>query len=270
MRVPRTGAPGSTTRTISCGTARCDASAHDCDWDLEKKQWACVSKGAEGSQDIVRCDDSSDCAASDRCCKISGLRLCVTRAHEFCVDEFCEEKCREVCKEGGSPCPHGTTCDRAIGAQVLDDENGIEGVCRAPADRATCADQVRCPAEKPVCVASKSSEPPTCEAETSELVRAFRAVAFRCTRQGDCKAGESCMFGARSQIAFCGAWKHDSFNALVCDPGGTVPRLPSAAELQRVCRGDANCRKKLRCFPREELPWLGSLGTVPSEVSDLH
>jgi hypothetical protein len=75
------------------------------------------------------------------------------------------------------------------------------------------------------------------------------------------------MFGARSQSAFCGTWKHDSFNALVCDPGGTVPRLPSEAERQRVCRGDATCRDKLRCFPRVEFPWLGVLAVAPREAN---
>ena len=266
---PRTGAPGSTKGTISCGTARCDASTHECDWDVDNRQWSCVrqQKGGQAGPYLANCDDASDCAASEACClntfQPASTHLCMPRAHEFCR--------MEVCQEGGAPCPRGTTCDRSRSVDLLNDENGIEGVCRAPASRATCANKERCPQEKPVCVmARKSNEPPTCEAETSELVLSFRAPAFGCTRQGDCKAGESCMFGARSQSAFCGKWKRDSFNALVCDPGGTVPRLPTETELKSVCAADADCRKRLRCWPRVELPWLGALDVTPREPSDLH
>ncbi len=49
------------------------------------------------------------------------------------------------------------------------------------------------------------------------------------------------------------------------DPGGTTPRLPSAAELKRVCLGD-ECREKLRCSPRVEFPWLGVLDVAPREA----
>ena len=268
-RVPRTGAPGTTKGTISCGTARCDASTHDCEWDVDKRQWACVPEGKGGQVSLhhANCDDASDCAVSEVCC-IHTLQPTA----RFCMPRGAEECAEELCQEGGSPCPRGTTCDRALGARRLNDESGIEGVCRAPADRATCADNVRCPAEKPVCVlASKPSEPPTCEPETSELVLSVNASVFRCTRQADCKPEESCMFGARSQSAFCGRWQRGSFNALVCDPGGKVPRLPSQAELNRVCSGDKDCLKQLRCWPRVEFPWLGVLDVGPREANlDAH
>ena len=263
-RVPRTGAPGTTKGTISCGTIRCDAATHDCEWDPDEAQWACVPQRTDPSTIgpyFAGCDDTSDCAALERCCigpyDLHGFkRVCVPRAEaELCAGE--------ICQDGGAACPSGTTCDPANSVFQLNDDNRIEGLCRAPSDRATCADKVRCPAAEPICVIA--DDPPVCVAENSILLIEMGTLVFRCTRQGDCKAGESCMFGARSQSAFCGTWERGSFNALVCDPGGTVPRLPSEAELKRVCSGD-ECREKLRCFPRAEFPWLGQLGVAPREA----
>ncbi len=266
-RVPRTGAPGSTKGTISCGVVRCDASTHDCAWD-GKGQWACVSQQTDPSTTwsyLAGCDDTSDCAALERCCaNVFDVRqrLCLPRSEP----ELCSG---EICQEGGSPCPSGTTCELT---RQLHDENGIEGMCLAPADRATCAERVRCPAEKPICVLQwKSEEPPICVARNSELTGKMSSLVFRCTRQGDCKGEESCMFGARSQSAFCGRWQRNSWNSLVCDPRGKVPRMPSVPELNRVCSDDKDCREKLRCFPRVEFPWLGVLDVAPHEAElDVH
>ena len=271
--VPRTGAPGTTKGTISCGALRCDASTHDCDWDGSKGQWTCLSKTEPSAPDpldethyIARCDDASDCADSERCCThpsdpIGQGRQCMPRGEvDLCA--------KEVCQNGGTPCPTGTTCDRSRSDTEWSDENGIEGVCRAPEGRATCANKVRCPAAQPVCLLIwKQETPPRCVSRESETMGWMGALKFSCTRQGDCNGEESCMFGMRAQSAFCGRWQRDSGNTLVCDPGGKVPRLPSEAEFQRVCRTDESCREKLRCFPREEFPWLGMLADEPREAN---
>ncbi len=220
--VPRTGAPGTTKGTISCGSLRCDATTHHCDWDGKKGHWACVSQNESPAFDsfdetrpnLARCDDASDCASAERCCRLdpTGLgRQCLPRSEvDLCA--------REVCLEGGTPCAGGT-CDRSPSDTEWSDENGIEGVCRAPAGRATCANKVRCTLAQPVCAQIwKQEAPPRCVSSKADMMVMGSVLRFSCTRQGDCNGEDSCMFGMRAQSAFCGRWQRDSGNALVCDP----------------------------------------------------
>jgi hypothetical protein len=267
--VSRVGAPGATKGTISCGAVRCNASTEECDWS--QTGWACAPTALPTeatSYDatrphVVRCDDGSDCGTSERCCVHADDRSgdghqCMPRTEvNLCV--------REICLDGGAACPHGTRCDFAN--EYNPTSPLVEGACRAPEGPATCSREVRCPQSAPVCHVSDVA---ACKGIDDEAIRYVGSLRYRCTKQSDCGGEESCMLFPGSESSFCGRWRRDSPYSLVCDPRGEAARVPTAAELGRVCGADVACRKSLRCHPirptEEEgrpegrklpLPWFG-------------
>lgn len=273
---PRTGAPGSTNKTVSCGHTRCDAPKQACDWDAAAGQWTCVSptlpQGDHPSEFsehpfLVRCDDATDCPAGQRCCRhvdnysMFAARCAPTSEVEACVAEICYE---------GAACPAGTTCVRGAdnGNNFVDPE-GHQGTCEPPKGPATCAGKIRCPAERPVCVLTKKG--PTCAARESETVlRARPDDRLSCTLQNDCKGEEVCVYGfgeTQTLGTYCARWILGLSGTVVCDPGGPRERTGTAAEKARFCSGkncpecdNERCRRSIACSPGKRLPWLGTLG----------
>ena len=271
---PRTGAPGSTTSTISCGNMRCDASTHACDWNPAANQWACVSpnvpeedQASELSEHpfLVRCDDASDCPSGQRCCRHTdnysrfAARCTPTDDVDACV--------AEICYEGA--CPAGTSCVRGVeDADDMVDPGGHQGTCLPPKGAATCAGKVRCPVDRPICVLAK--EGPTCAAEESEtFLRAGPRDRLVCTLQSDCHGEEVCTYGfgeTQTLGTYCARWSPGLSGDVACDPGGPRERKGTAAEESRFCNrkncpacDSEGCRQSLACRPRTGLPWLGRL-----------
>ena len=273
---PRTGAPGSTNKTISCGHTRCDASKHACNWDTAAGQWACVSPPLPQEDEselsshpyLVRCDDASDCPAGQRCCRhadnysVFAAQCAPTDDVDVCASEICDE---------GAACPAGTTCVLGARGSVDDsvDPEGHQGTCEPPKGPATCAGKSRCPADRPVCVLSKKG--PTCVAPESETsLRARPRDLLGCTLQSDCKGEQVCSYGLGETLTlgtYCARWIPGLGGTVVCDPGGPRERKGTAAEKARFCSrkncpecDNERCRQSIACSPGKLLPWLGTLG----------
>lgn len=178
----REGTPGSTKGTIACGGRRCKAADEVC--VRVKGLWTCVEAGKDrDAEQSFACDDRTDCTAlpDQTCCEIwAGHRSCGYR--EATDSEPCG---LEVCNSDvdAPPCPTGQSC--------------VAGVCRPPAQRATCAGGKRCPTDKPACKWEKGRGDCITTAEADELEAKQKAgddpgSAFACTKSSDCGAGHVC------------------------------------------------------------------------------
>lgn len=252
---PRSGAPGSTTGTVSCGKVRCKAPGEVCGFDPTKAEWACVteavalkaqaSPGPASEQWLFACDDASDCPAGEACCiafmnQSFGAHSCVPKSE---VNHRCAV---EICLPDGAACPKDRKC--TLSSPRYANDTAEEGTCVAPKGPATCAGNKKCPASAPVCVAAgktwKCAAPgsPDYEAAPGEK-------RFECTREADCLAGESCQtsFGEAADVAtFCDNYSMAYRGTLVCDPG------PGFCGGSKDCLNDWACEKGSGAPP-----WMG-------------
>lgn len=232
----RTGAPGSTKGTISCGDTRCTAPGEACFWEWEPPRWFC-NPVSPMPADIamqtlgigVRCDDGFDCPSGETCCTTFGSfqATCVKRSD---VPSICLS---ENCMKDGARCPPGRTCT---------DTTGDGGECKAPEGPATCAGKVPCPADKPICALTDAGA--TCVAEGSPEHTAVPGNRrYHCTRQQDCHLGDVC------QYVF-GEIQHPM--ATYCGPH-SVAFMGS-----RVCEASSpDCHPPPKGPLKASLPWLG-------------
>jgi len=237
---PRTGAPGSTRGTISCGKTRCAAPGELCTWNESAFAWRCLpAPGADAGApaDSFACDDGTDCPAGETCCQRfanMGGSACVRRDD---VSSTCQ---RELCLRDGARCPPGRTCTSTGGDEP--------GDCKAPSGPATCGGRTRCPPSAPVCVSREGKL--ACAARGSPAWKAATA-RYECTLQSDCNAGDTCSFAfgeyEPEATSYCSRYSSGYMGTLVCDP-----RDPG------LCGNDAACRAAKPCVgSTPELPWLG-------------
>jgi hypothetical protein len=246
----RTAAPGSTLRTIACGTSRCTPTKELC--LFRDAAWRCVAAQPDhsaypGVDAVYECDDESDCAAGSTCCALHmGGGYCQPRKGAGAPLQCNEELC---VPDGGTPCPAGEACEKAAGPSG-------DSFCQTRPLRATCAPGKRCGADAGLCVWNMASKTGTCRgASDEEAVNAGRISVFQCTLPGDCGSGMRCC------TSMAGASR-----GTFCQPACEL------ADSTFLCENDAQCRqgaqepfKKARCVPASKSTFKES--GYPSWVS---
>jgi hypothetical protein len=262
----RMSAPGSTAKTIACGTTRCKAGRESCigamledyrtyhpgvrvsrqlcaanhgpggckvgqECCVESRDWTCVPSAwnvaPEPGEDLYACDDTSDCPAGQACC----LTPSTVSGFFACTPRAGpnSECWQEICVEGdGARCPPGQICKK--------------GECTSQNRAATCGNQ-RCPREEPFCVSSGGKGRCAAPAEASALEAAGKVV-LACTKPADCGAGFSCCLRLRG--SFCRNGCDSAAGGVLCSKDSDCPR---ALGDQLVCapiEGDE--------LPDEQLP----------------
>ena len=255
---PRTGAPGATQGTISCGTSRCRPGKETCTLD-ENVHWICIARNEHASDEMqfpydAQCDDASDCGVNERCCvNLAWAQTCMPRTNvEECVTE--------VCHDDGAACPSGTSCTHRASAgddaRGQFDPKGIQGTCDAPPPVATCGGRLRCPDDRPVCVQGKTGL--SCEARGTAIYQsASREHRYLCTLPSDCNGGEACFYSAGGEMptetaTHCGRFVWSYIAGVVCDPGVPVPPMPGRDPASHAV---AKCSAPKGGL----LPWLGAV-----------
>lgn len=251
---PRSGAPGSTLGTVACGKMRCKAPGESCGYSLKSGGWACVASKDPNAplyhsptqEAPFACDDASDCPSGEACCirfdDVSfGAHSCVPRDS---VPTSCDV---EVCVADGAACPKDTRC--VEGASRYANDSAVEGTCYPDPISATCAGKKKCPADKPVCVATKKGL--ECAAEGSDAYRNAKGdQRFLCTRQSDCNAGRTCQttIGEDPDMAtYCGNFHPGYRGEVVCEVGDP-----------NFCGKDPECLAQFKCVhPKGYPPWMG-------------
>ena len=125
---------------------------------------------------------------------------------------------------------------------------GVFEGAKSPLDqvRATCAGKLRCPSDKPVCVATQQGPPHCAAAGSPEYLAVPSEARFPCTHQSDCLAEEGCFltFGEHEVEwrTYCGRYA-----------GGQA-----ACDMTRSCdeAKDSTCVPCIS-FGLAGLPWFG-------------
>ena len=234
----RTGAPGSTLKTISCGNKRCKVGAEVCTRSglSDADPLTCLPKSTPHTgQDRYACDDPSDCNAPSTCCM-----SWATASEDFACrkpDDNCKALPCSAAED--SRCPEGQSC-----------QNGFCGV----AVHATCGGGQQCPTAKPFCAWSGSAEcvsKSVAFAAEGALDSGGRVTGlYRCTKRSDC--------GTQLCCTSTGIGVAETFCMHTCDSGGTMTVCDSMADCGQYsserCGADAACRKRVRCAPLHPEP----------------
>lgn len=194
----RTGAPGDTKGTISCGRVRCKAESEAC--VRENGLWACAAlTAAPTANDQFQCDDGSDCTTPGWTCCTNDRHYASCSVMRAVDSDPCNF---EVCSTdpGASSCPKGQSC--------------VDGICRPPPSRATCAAKKSCPPEAPNC------------AWTDGAGHCVADAGLECTRPSDCGPGFTCC----TQKTF----GDDAIAGTHCQAG-------CGTDLEVVCEKTAEC-----------------------------
>ncbi|MGC4094585.1 MAG: hypothetical protein QM756_43050 [Polyangiaceae bacterium] len=248
----RRSAPGSTRGTIACGEQRCAAGKEVCVFESEqRKAFICVpvkSPQVERASETYACDDGTDCAQGETCCRLPSswgeAYRCVRRAE---VGNTCAW---EVCEDGGAACPKGLDCRQQFCTREVRAECG-------PARK-------RCPAERPLCLYTaheskcvNAEEAETAAADFMSLPLEEAAGVFTCSRASDCGGGRKCCATDAGRRTFC---------APTCDTGNGMRVCTSVAdctEIRALCGKDPECNGALRCRTLAVAPpWIKMCTTV--------
>jgi len=228
---PRTGAPGSTLKTISCGNKRCKAGTEVCTRSSsnEADPLTCLPKSTPGNgQDRYACDDPSDCTAPKTCCM----------SWASASEDFACRKSDDDCKD--------LPCSAAEGTRCPDGQSCQNGFCAVPV-HATCAGDQQCPAERPYCAWSGSAEcvsKSVALAAEGELDSGGRVTGlYRCTKPSDCGTQLCCTStGIGVAETFCMHSCYSGITKTVCDSSADCGQYA-----RERCGKDAACRKRVRC-----------------------
>ncbi|MEO6602592.1 MAG: hypothetical protein ABIQ16_22100 [Polyangiaceae bacterium] len=228
---PRTGAPGSTLKTISCEKARCKAGSEVCTRKSnEADPLTCLPKSTpENGQDRYACDDSSDCPAPTTCC------MTWASANEDFACHKPDDNCKDLpCSAAeGTRCPEGQSCQK-------------NGLCGVPV-HSTCGSDQQCPADKPYCAWSGSGE---CVSKSVALAAEEKLESggrvtglYRCTKASDCGTQLCCTStGIGIAETFCMHSCYSGITQTVCDSSADCVQFA-----RERCGKDAACRKRVRC-----------------------
>lgn len=171
------------------------------------------------TNDVVRCDESSDCPGAERCC--SGLvdngTLTTCATAERCARAWDRPggfglPAHEVCGRGGHCKDPAKVC-----VELEGEPSG--GRCLSPVPRVACDGDRDCPADRPWCFWDLASHQAECVPRGSWYTK---PGIFECDGTADCPGGVCC---GGIEMSYC----------------GTVECTPELAYAMRLCRSDRDC-----------------------------
>lgn len=231
---------------VFCGEKVCAAGEACCN---EAPTPRCVPADTPGEcSALLRCDESSDCAASLYCClgRVDNDAFkseCVTRArcdHHWDRPGGYGLPAQEICGRGGSCKTSAHTC-------VPQDDSIVSGgQCVSSAARTSCGTAGECPAERPWCFWDE-------ERTTSECIPRGPWLGedgvFECDSRGDCPGGTCCGYSDKTR----------------CCPLATVDK--ELAYANEVCKTNRDCSSPgdvchpyTKEPPHQLAPGLGACG----------
>lgn len=231
---------------VFCGDKACGANEACCN---DAPSPRCVRADAPGEcSDLVRCDESSDCGASQYCClgRIDNYTFKSECASKARCDQYWDRPggyglpAQEICARGGTCKDPTRTC--------IPEQNSLVsgGQCVSSAARATCGAAGECPAARPWCLWDEERTASECIPRGPWL---GEEGVFECDSRGDCPGGTCCGSSVGSR----------------CCPLATVDKeLAYAIEICKSSKdcsapGDV-CHPYTSEPPRQLAPGLGSCG----------